>query len=355
MRPPPKASERWLGRAKHVYLRVLGEPAIVGRAITLGVDLEAAVPTNLEGGPSLTARSKTSTLLAQLLRKVNERDLILYSKDFEVPISTRVFELPPIPLTVAGELMLKVTLDGADIHQSPMLLHVAPAVADVRTTEIVVSGRDGSKMSLRAAEPGAFFVMLRDEHGNRTNHTADGDAPVRVQLTREEDGFTVVSSSSAGRSAADAKGADAGGSVSVGAVDADGTACVTLALKRTGSYAVAVWVDGCRLQQTAEVEVVAGASCTSEAQVGGEASVRAIAGELSRFVILTHDKHGNRRTKGGDEWICYVEPQVGDPRLRSSRATRQLRCDASHDSSRHSAVAVHRCRPGPELGSHDFD
>lgn len=101
MRPLPKQSERWLGRSKHVYVRVLGdERAIVGRSITLGVDLEAAVPTNLEGGPSL-ARSRTSLLLVQLFRKVNGRELMLYRKEYEVPISTRALELASIPLTVA--------------------------------------------------------------------------------------------------------------------------------------------------------------------------------------------------------------------------------------------------------------
>eukprot|EP00966_Prymnesium_polylepis_P156435 3614295-Prymnesium_polylepis.1 len=107
------------------------------------------MPANTDGPPSVA--------VVQLLSKAGGNELVLHEQEHTVPLAMPALQVRTIPLNVAGEVQLRVTLDGADVRRSPLPLQVAPATADPRQSELAFSGRDGSSMLLRAGEPGAFF------------------------------------------------------------------------------------------------------------------------------------------------------------------------------------------------------
>eukprot|EP00966_Prymnesium_polylepis_P326197 7382113-Prymnesium_polylepis.1 len=96
-----------------------------------------------------------------------------------------------------------------------------------------------------------------------------------------------------------------------------GRACVQLSVRLAGVYDVAVWVDGERLRQGGVVEVVPNASCAATAQVGGEGSLHAVAGELASCVIRTYDRRESTRATGLQP-ARKAQP-VSNPRARHSR------------------------------------
>ncbi|KAL3913802.1 MAG: hypothetical protein SGPRY_007850, partial [Prymnesium sp.] len=274
--------ERWLGRAKHVIMRgpLVDRPAVVGHSSSLTIELEDAAPLPPTGPPS------TAALL--LFSKASGRELVLYSTEAQISPSAVSIQLAGIPITVAGSLTLRVTVDGADIRGSPRLLQVEPGVAHADACELALPSCETGRLNLLAGEACAFFVLLRDAHGNRTPSTTTPH-PLRLLLTQRGGGGVMEASLPDGR----CMGTSA--QIDLGPVSAEGSVCVQLTLTLAGLYDADVWVDGRRMKEALAIEVEPGASHC--ARMEGEGSRTAVAGELASFIVLVHDKHGNRRSK----------------------------------------------------------
>ena len=151
---PPPTKERWLGRAKHV--KVLGgSEATVGVPASLVLRLGAAKPADSSAPPS----SLSVQVLAPSMR-------VVWAGEVAVPASVTELCVPFGPLVVAGDLTVRLALDGASLPGSPFPLHVHPGPCEISKCELACAKRNNSA-SCRAGEPGTFFVLLRDRYGNR--------------------------------------------------------------------------------------------------------------------------------------------------------------------------------------------
>ena len=93
---------------------------MVGVALPLKIDLSAARPARSDDVPD-------STLAVRVLSPdANNKaePLVVWSTERTVTPMTESEMVELGPLSVAGELQLSVTLDGAECKDSPMALHV---------------------------------------------------------------------------------------------------------------------------------------------------------------------------------------------------------------------------------------
>lgn len=197
-----------------------------------------------------------------------------------------------VPST-AGAQLLRVTLDGEDVADSPFLVTVSDGASNSARS---VAWGEGLTRAV-TGQPARLHVQAADASGN--NRTSGGDAVTAVvRLTAAAPGVSAE--------AAAAAGVPAAASVTN---HGNGTYTAAYVYLVAGQYQLTLSLNGAAISGSPfAVAVAPGATSTQTSTASGAALTGGVTGAALPLTVTAHDAYGNPRAVGGDWLYVTVTP-----------------------------------------------